>query len=784
MTSYPKIQRKSAEMTALALLFLLAAGCGTSSGGSGFAPFPTGDTGLVGDASTTALDAAAQDAGAGTDTLTATTDAGADVGGPDATTTDATATDTSAQAGTGAVIITEIHYNPRGADGKLQDNKAEWFEVYNPGDAPVDLGGAVIRDDGDDKYNIAAGEAVVQPKGFFVFGASTEKSLNGGVAVQLAWGTSIQLKNLGADAIVIEKAGVVIDAVRWDAAKGWPFVNGRALNLQADKFSAAANDDPKSWCGAQVLMSSGDMGTPGAANSPCNYADADNDGVPDGSDNCKDVQNPAQLDSDNNGKGDDCETAAPFCGDGNIDAALGEKCDDGNKVSGDGCSSQCVVEVGVAPGAIIFTEVLPDPKAVSDENGEWFEVYNTTDKAIDLNGVVLEAVDKSGWKTTFTGPKPIMVPAKSYFVLVAKADTSINGGVTGGHVYGTYPLASKGATLTLRSAGKVVDEISYAPATWTMQTGATISLDPKALDATSNDAPANWCLGTTAYGLGDLGSPGKQNPSCASGGPDSDGDGVADSKDNCDAVKNADQADGDADGVGDACDNCPTVKNADQADGDKDGTGDACSVGTCGNGKKEVGEQCDDGNKIDGDGCSATCKAESSLPKPAVGDLVLTELMVNAAGGSGDAGEFVEITNVSSKTLDLVGLKLDYKGAVQITVSAFFGDSTVAPGATYVFGNADASKNGGYKANHPLAPVQLGNNGGTVTLYAGGLAIDAVTYGTSAPWPGVIVGKSIQLQPSKLNTKDNDLGPSWCLSAKGYGTLGWLGTPGAPNACL
>lgn len=36
---------------------------------------------------------------------------------------------------------------------------------------------------------------------------------------------------------------------------------------------------------------------------------------------------------------------APFCGDGNIDTSVGEQCDDGNTVSGDGCSASCLLEV-------------------------------------------------------------------------------------------------------------------------------------------------------------------------------------------------------------------------------------------------------------------------------------------------------------------------------------------------------------------------------------------------------------------------------------------------------
>jgi subtilisin family serine protease len=58
--------------------------------------------------------------------------------------------------------------------------------------------------------------------------------------------------------------------------------------------------------------------------------------------------------------------------------------------------------------------------------------------------------------------------------------------------------------------------------------------------------------------------------------PDSDGDGVPDSSDNCPGTANASQADGDGDGVGDVCDNCVGTPNPSQADGDGDGVGDAC----------------------------------------------------------------------------------------------------------------------------------------------------------------------------------------------------------------
>ena len=78
---------------------------------------------------------------------------------------------------------------------------------------------------------------------------------------------------------------------------------------------------------------------------------------------------------------------------------------------------------------------------------------------------------------------------------------------------------------------------------------------------------------------------------------DSDGDGVADSVDNCPTISNPSQTDSDGDGIGDDCDdtptgptpidsdgdgvadsvdNCPTISNPSQTDSDGDGIGDDC----------------------------------------------------------------------------------------------------------------------------------------------------------------------------------------------------------------
>lgn len=57
---------------------------------------------------------------------------------------------------------------------------------------------------------------------------------------------------------------------------------------------------------------------------------------------------------------------------------------------------------------------------------------------------------------------------------------------------------------------------------------------------------------------------------------DSDGDGIANTSDNCPLLANANQTDFDGDGDGDACDNCPDDSNPDQVDTDADTIGDVC----------------------------------------------------------------------------------------------------------------------------------------------------------------------------------------------------------------
>jgi hypothetical protein len=91
---------------------------------------------------------------------------------------------------------------------------------------------------------------------------------------------------------------------------------------------------------------------------------------------------------------------------------------------------------------------------------------------------------------------------------------------------------------------------------------------------------------------------------CQSG--DLDGDGIANTLDNCPSVANPSQTDSDGDGIGDVCDNCPGMPNSNQRDDDGDGIGDVCDNCPAISNISQV--------DVDGDGRGDGCDNCSALP--------------------------------------------------------------------------------------------------------------------------------------------------------------------------
>jgi hypothetical protein len=161
-------------------------------------------------------------------------------------------------------------------------------------------------------------------------------------------------------------------------------------------------------------------------------------------------------------------------------------------------------------GDIIITEIMQDPSAVADDDGEYFEVYNTTGSPIDING--WEMTDNGS--NSHTIGSSLVVPANGYAVLGNNADSPTNGGVTVNYEYSSYTLGNGSDAIILTCSGTVIDEVAWdGGANFPDPTGASMELSTDKYNSTDNDDGANWAESLDTYGDGDLGTPGSANSS-------------------------------------------------------------------------------------------------------------------------------------------------------------------------------------------------------------------------------------------------------------------------------
>lgn len=158
------------------------------------------------------------------------------------------------------VVFTELQIAPAEAT-------EEWIELVNVGDTSVTLSGCTL-DSGETESWTFETEVpflfVLSPKERIVL-ARTDTATPKYAAL---W-EGLALANT-ADDLGLICGGVVIDAVAWDQASGWPVAFGVPMSLSAHWEGAGANDSPLYWCEAAVAA-----GTPGSANPVCPAPDAE-----------------------------------------------------------------------------------------------------------------------------------------------------------------------------------------------------------------------------------------------------------------------------------------------------------------------------------------------------------------------------------------------------------------------------------------------------------------------------------------------------------------------------
>ncbi|MEL6346009.1 MAG: MopE-related protein [Myxococcota bacterium] len=259
-----------------------------------------------------------------------------------------------------------------------------------------------------------------------------------------------------------------------------------------------------------------------------NFPDSDGDGTLD----CLDPEDCNGVDDDGDGIVDEghdndadgyttCDERGADCDDTDRNVNPGATEIDGDNVDND-CDGQ--IDLGSGIGDIIFTEMLVNPNAVADPVGEWIELYNTTNAAITMDGMLIGSdADGDAHQIQPVGGS-LVIPAKGYVVLAAEGSSDINGQVEADYVYSDITLSNELDDLYLKAALNVggstelvvLDRVAWDDGeTFPDIPGATMALDPNYYDSSLNDVADSWCQGTAQWApRSDRGTPGEENFIC------------------------------------------------------------------------------------------------------------------------------------------------------------------------------------------------------------------------------------------------------------------------------
>ena len=192
--------------------------------------------------------------------------------------------------------------------------------------------------------------------------------------------------------------------------------------------------------------------------------------------------------------------------------------------------------------------------------------------------------------------------------------------------------------------GRTIDSVKWKK-DWAYDEGVAMQLSAEKYSTTSNTSMMNWCNATDSYGAGDYGTPGEINPSCARSGGDNEQSNFTD-------------------------------------------TGDT--------GEPDTGDTNDAGDtQID------------TAVRPSVGDIIFTEIMVDALAVEDRFGEWIELTNLSENDLDLSGYAIRDDGGNFFQIPE---GTVVSAGDAFVIGRSDStSENGGLAVDLVSENLTLAN---------------------------------------------------------------------------
>jgi len=366
----------------------------------------------------------------------------------------------------------------------------------------------------------------------------------------------------------------------------------------------------------------------------------------------------------------------------------------------------------LSEGDIVITEIMINPEGVTDTDGEWFELFNISDRTLNLS----ECIFSDNGSDDFTITESLVLEPQTYIILARNNNTELNGGVIADYMYSGFTLANSEDEIVLTCGELEIDRVEYSGGlNFPTPAGSAIML---ANLSTDNNTGVNWCTTNTTFGLGDHGTPGGPNGACAT-------------KDDTNEMPTLPE---NKQPVAEAGEN-QTVAVNEIAHFDASASTDPDSdtltfIWNFGDGTQATGVTTehtylqantyavtltvDDGKTSVQDSLVITVTQQN---KPLTNTIIINELLPNPTG-SDETGEWIELKNTGDSTVNITGYALaDLSEKTYVLQSENLGNLDIAP-------------NGFFLLFRSTSKISLNNTQTeTVRLYdSQGIHIDEITY--------------------------------------------------------
>ena len=160
--------------------------------------------------------------------------------------------------------------------------------------------------------------------------------------------------------------------------------------------------------------------------------------------------------------------------------------------------------------------------------------------------------------------------------------------------------------------------------------------------------------------------------------------------------------------------------------------------------------------------------------------IMITEIMQNPADATDLYGEWFELYNAGTETVNIDGWTITDNGSDSHTINN--GDTLNIPANEFIVLGIDAnsSTNGNYSCDYQFSSFRLDNTADEIILKDGNILIDSIAYDGGPNWPDPL-GESMMFIGKKDD--DNNLYSNWgtaTVRENGFsGTSGDKGSPGA-----